>query len=202
MEQRDNYAVQVQAAKTRFLTYDQETIIRRSYLEADEDYLYTVMLCQPYRVCRCTGDLEKLEDGAWVDANSHGEVLTLFDLLCDARDDRCLSGRYQATQNFGMMFHRNLTEDQHDPLAERFDREPGLLHRRCLALGGTPLPHADIAYRVELFDGLPIVIHFWHGDEEFAPRLRFLWDTNSLQYLRYETMYYAVGVLRKRLGAT
>lgn len=202
MERRDNYVLQAQAAKARFLTYDQNAIIRKFQLDFDRDFLYTTLLAQPYRICRRTGDLEKWERGTWTDANSHGEVLTLFDLLCDARDVRCLSGRYQSTQNFGMMFHRNLTEDQHDPLAARFDREPALLHRGCAALNGTPLPHADIAYRLELFDDLPIMIHFWHGDEEFAPRLRFLWDANSLQYLRYETMYFAVSLLRKKLGGT
>ena len=52
---------------------------------------------------------------------------------------------------------------------------------------------------MELFDGLKIGILFWHGDEEFAPRLRWLWDANAGMYIRYETMYFAVGLLRKRL---
>ena len=34
---------------------------------------------------------------------------------------------------------------------------------------------------------------------EFAPRLRFLWDANADRYLRYETMYYAMGLVRERL---
>ena len=49
------------------------------------------------------------------------------------------------------------------------------------------------------FDGLPIVIQLWLGDEEFPPSLRFLWDENALMYLRYETMYYAKGLLLQRL---
>ena len=38
---------------------------------------------------------------------------------------------------------------------------------------------------------------FWEGDEEFAPRLRFLWDENALQYLRFETMHMAASLLIK-----
>ena len=48
-------------------------------------------------------------------------------------------------------------------------------------------------------DMLEMALFFWAGDEEFAPRMRFLWDENSLQYLRYETMHYLLGVLRQRL---
>ena len=38
------------------------------------------------------------------------------------------------------------------------------------------------------------------GDEEFPPGLRFLWDENALMYIRYETMYYAKGLLLQRLA--
>ena len=51
------------------------------------------------------------------------------------------------------------------------------------------------------FEDLRIAVQFWHGDEEFSPRLRFLWDAAADQYLRYETMYYALGLLRTRLQA-
>lgn len=200
MERRDNYAIQAQAARERFLTYDQDTIIRKFRLKFDERHLYTTMLSTPYRVSRATGDLEKLEGDRWVDANTHAEVLALFDLLCDAREDRHLSGRFVATQNFGHLFHRGLVEDTEDPQAARLDRDPERLHRACRDLGGTPLPFADIAYRVELFDGLPIAIHFWHSDEEFPAQLRFQWDANTPQYIRYETMYYVLGLLRRRLA--
>ena len=49
------------------------------------------------------------------------------------------------------------------------------------------------------FDGLRIAVQFWHGDEEFAPRLRYLWDENALRYLRYETTWFATGLLMQRL---
>ena len=57
-----------------------------------------------------------------------------------------------------------------------------------------------MGYAVELFDGLKIGILFWAGDEEFTPRFCYLWDENADQYIRYETMFYAVDLLRQRLG--
>lgn len=123
----------------------------------------------------------------------------MLDLLCDSRENRHISGRWKSMESFGLMFHRNLLEERRNPAADRFDTDPEGLKRACLALGGTLIPGADIGYAVELFDGLPIALQFWHGDEEFCPRLRYLWDENALQYLRYETMYFAVTLLLRRI---
>ena len=194
-----NYQIQAAQAKRQFLTYDQNRLIAKFGLKADEAYLYTEMLHQPYRVDRHTGDLQKLEDGGWVDGNSYEEVMTLLDLLCDSRDDRRISGQWKNMQSFGLMFHQNLLEEQRDPIAERFQETPDILINGCAALRGEPIAGGDIAYGVELFDGLRIGIQFWYGDEEFAPRLRYLWDENAMQYIRYETMFFAVPLLLRRI---
>ncbi len=199
MARINNYTIQAEQAKRRFLTYDQAAIIRKFRLKADSAYLYPVMLGRAYRVSRATGDVEKRVAGQWVDGNSFEEVMTLLDMLCDARADRHLSGRWKNMQSFGLLFHRTLLEDQRDPTAERFDREPEVLRLALKALNSLPFPGADIGGAVELFDGLRIAVQFWHADEEFAPRLRYLWDENALQYIRYETMYYAVSLLKDRL---
>lgn len=101
--------------------------------------------------------------------------------------------------DFGLMFHRNLLEEAKDPWALRFAADPEGLRRACLALNGQLFHHGDVAYAIELFEGLSIVIQLWLGDEEFPPVLRFLWDENALMYLRYETMYYAKGLLLHQL---
>ena len=90
MELRDNYQIQARQAKTVFLSRDQQALIGKLKLQADEDYLYTALFSCPYRIHRQTGDLQRLQAGAWVDANSHSEVMTLLDLVCDSRPDRCL----------------------------------------------------------------------------------------------------------------
>ena len=194
-----NYLLQARSAKQRFLSYDQQKLIQKFCLEWDETFLYTTLLGRKYRICRQTGDMDCLTDGGWADGNSYEEVMTLLDLLCDSRDDRFIAGRWKSMESFGLMFHQNLLQDERDPLAERFDREPEALRKAGLAIGGKPLAGAVIAFVFEVFDGLPIVLQFWHGDEEFAPRIRWLWDENARMYIRYETMYFAVGLLRRRI---
>lgn len=199
MAHPDNYAIQARQAKDRFLTYDQAALIRKLRADSDETYLYLPVLAQTYRIHRRTGDMQRRTGENWADANSHAEVLTLLDLLCDCREDRFLSGRWKAMSAFGLMFHQNLLEGTRDPWADRFEADPEGFRRACCALGGIPFPTGDIAYKIELFDGLPLVIQLWFGDKEYPAGLRFLWDENSLMYIRYETMYYAKALLLHRL---
>ena len=200
MERTDNYAIQAGQAKQRFLTYDQEALIRKLQLKADEHYLYTTLWSISYRLSRTTGDLERLETQQWQDANTYEEVMTLLDLICDSREDRFPSGQWKDMADFGKVFHRNLLEGAKDPWALRFDRNPEGLRRGCLALGGKPFPKGDVAYSLEIFDGLQVLVQLWQGDEEFPPRFRLLWDANAHMYIRYETMYFARGLLLKWLG--
>lgn len=198
MARTDNYLKQAAQAKAYFLTYDQEALIRKLNLAHDEDYLYPVLFSQTYRLSRKTGDLERQGKHGWEDANTHGEVMTLLDLICDSREDRFVSGKWKDMAQFGHAFHQNLLEER-DPLAERCQERPEVFRRWCEALGGKPMPTGDIAYSIEVFDGLPLMIQLWFGDEDFPASLRLLWDENALMYLKYETMYFAREVLLSRL---
>ncbi len=200
MERRNNYLIQAQQAKERFLTYDQEKLIRKFGLDFDEGYLYPMLLYRRYRLNRKTCDLQRQEGGIWCDGNTYEEVMTLLDLLCDSRDDRFLTHRWQNMQTFGLQFHQNLLEEPRDPRAVRFDDQPELLRRAAQVLGAETIPGGDMGYAFELFDGLKIGLLFWHGDDEFAPRIRYLWDENAKRYIRYETMYFAVDLLHRRLA--
>lgn len=199
MTQRNNYQIQAMQAKKLFLTYDQQELIDRCRLRADGAYLYTRLLSEDYRICRKTGHMERLHNGCWIDGNGFHEVMTILDWLCDSRRDRYITGRWINLINHGHYFHRSLQEDAKDSNAELFDKNPDEFDSACRALGGEKLPGADIGYAIELIDGLRIFVQLWRGDEEFPPRLRCLWDENTARYLRYETTWYAVGLLMERL---
>ena len=124
----DNYKIQFQNAQKFFLTYDQEKLIQKFRLKADENFLYMTMYGSPYRLCRRTGNLEKYKEG-WIDANTFGEVMTLLDILCDSREDRHLTGKWMSTQMFGKYFHSGLLEPAFDKLADSFDKQPGSLEK-------------------------------------------------------------------------
>lgn len=197
MARTNNYLIQANQAKELFLKYDQQELIRKLRLEQDESFLYARLFGMPYRIHRETADISRFAGDAWVNGNSFEEVMTLLDLVCDSREDRFLAGKWKNMQSFGLQFHQNLLEDGRNAMADAVQRNPEGFRRACAELGGTALQNADIAFSFEVFDGLPIAVFFWEGDEEFLPRIRYYWDENAKMYIRYETMYFAVNLLER-----
>lgn len=198
MVRKNNYLIQATQASQRFLTYDQQALATKLGLSMDEHWLYATMLGSPYRIRRNTGEIFRRDGEDWNPAG-YRETMTLLDLICDSSPSRFLTGRWKPLRDFGHQFHRELLEGQ-DPWAQRFQDSPDDFRRACRAMQGRPMPQGDIAYAIELFDGLEILVQLWFGDEEFSPSLRFLWDENALQYLKYETMYFAKDLLLDKLA--
>lgn len=194
MARVNNYLIQAAQAKERFLIYDQQKLIAKFQLEWDADYIYANLLWRQYRIQRTTGNMEYQDGEAWADGNSYDEVMTLLDLLCDSRDDRFPTGKLASMASFGRLFYRSSYDEKPDPSAQWIQENLAAFQEVC-ARFGTPISGGDFGYAFNLFDGLKLGFHFWEGDDEFAPRLRFLWDENALQYLRFETMHMAVSLL-------
>lgn len=198
MERRDNYAITAARVRQLFAEYDQQALERKVGAKLDGEYFYVDFLSERYRIHRLTGDISRFHGDAWVEANSFGEVLTLMDLICDSREDRHPTGNWRNMRDFGHGFHQQLLE-QRDPWAERFQEQPEMFAKACEALGGEKYPLGDVAYALPVFGDLRVLIQLWFGDEEFPAQLRYLWDENALQYLKYETMFYAVPLVLKRI---
>lgn len=199
MEKWDNYAIQAGYARQLFLNYDQEALIRKLNLPNDADYLYTKLFGEPYRIHRRTADISRKVGAEWVDANSFGESLTLLDLVCCCREERFLGPNWKNMTAFGLQFHQNLNEGR-NPEAEYYEQHLESYRSACGAMGGKPFPQGDASYAFEVFDGLEVAVQLWLGDDEFPAQLRYLWNENANMYLKYETMYYALGLLRQRIA--
>ena len=193
----DNYQRQAVQARDAFLKYDHAALAQKLRLTLDGPWLETALFGQPYRIHTATGAMEKQEADRWVDASGFNETMTLLDLVCDSRQDRHISGKYKNMADFGLMFHRQLLEQ--DPWAQAFQDRLPQFHRACQALGAETFPQGDASYRFLIFEDLPVVVQLWLGDDEFPPNLRFLWDENALMYLKYETMYFAKGLLLRKI---
>lgn len=191
---RDNYAIQAEEARLRFLTYDQSAMP----VAMDGDFLFLRFCGSDYRICRADGHLFRRVGESWLPADSHGEVLTVYDYLCDAKPGRAPAREPVSMAHLGGHVHTNLAAAS-GSLERAIDRDPDAFRRACEALGGTPAPGGDICYDLDLFPDLPVQLRFWHADEDFPPSLDLLWDRNTLQFLRYETTWFAAGVLRGRL---
>lgn len=198
-----NYELTKRKMQTEFLRYDQEEMIQKFSLAADERYLYLALLRRPHRIDRHSGLVEWSDDcfrtAHEADFNS---AMTLYDLLCCSKPDCRLSGRFCTVNALhGTAYTAGLGEDLFVREAAFFDRHLTQLRAACAALGGTQEPNGDLACRLLLFPFFPVILRFWQGDEEFPASLKLLWDENTLQFLHYETTYYAANHLFSRLRA-
>lgn len=200
---KDNYEQMRDQMRPRFLTFDQREMIQKFDLDHDTQYLYIRFCGRLYRVGRTSGIVEWSEDGfSTCTEGDFNESMTLYDILCYSKGDCCLSGEYAPSSSLPGLVYTGMKAGSSmgsRETEEYFCSHVALLRRACAALDGIPEGKGDVAYRIPLFDFLPVRFSFWEADEDFPAEIRILWDTNVLRYMHFETLFYAAGHLLRRL---
>ena len=194
----NNYEKTLLRAETEFLRFDQEEIIKASGLRADEDFIYVTFFYAPYRVDRRTGRVEAIAADGSVRHAEFSEGMSIFDAICEPTPFRSLSGDYVDIGYFAKMGSGgvNLSQQRY---AAFFLEEQERYKEVCDALGARPYGRCDIGYEFDVFPFLSMVIQLWEGEEGIPPAIRFLWDRNARDFLRFETMMYANGHILRSL---
>ena len=179
----DNYARAAEQARGLFLRYDQEKIIEKWGLQADADYLYIRFLDLDYRICRRTAAVEKREGtGPYTDGSSFNEVMTLFDVLCYAKEGASLSGHWVSLAALGNNIHGGqTTSGMFSQALERIARREEGLATVLEHMGGVRMPKGEPGYVIPVFPFLPVYVQYWRGDEEFPPSAQLLYTGNFAQ---------------------
>ena len=201
---RDNYLHMRNEMRSRFLTYDQSEMIRKFSLKSDGEFLYLTFLSRPYRVGRHTGIVEWSEDNFLTCIEGdYSESMTIYDVLCYSKPDCCLSGTFTQSNSLPGTAYTRLNTGSgsfYDRQCRFFDDKLPALREACAALGGIPEGKGDVAYRIPLFDFLPLRFAFWQSDEDFPAEIKIFWDSNTLNYMHFETLWFAVGHMLKRIA--
>ena len=240
-EKRDNYKIMFERTRALFLKYDQEKMIERFQLDADERYMYLTFVARPYRIERATGAMEYWKDerasaecvatestadknpraervatesaadenpraervaiesaaGVWLPAG-HGDGMTIYDILCDSKPDARVSGRFQNAWN-----QRNVSSAPNGSLfqssADFFSGKCALLSAACERLGGERVSTGDVGFDIPVFNEIKMRMLFWDADDEFPASMNLQWDEHILDFMRYETTFYAAGFILNRL---
>lgn len=200
MERRSNYDLTRDRVEGEFLKYDQEAMIKKFHLPYDGEYLYLRFLACGYQIDRETGRVERLDEGAPVHAGFN-ETLTIFDVLCGSKPDCRLSGEYVRVNDLdGITKTAYLGGNLFDGSAKAFTHRTEGLKAACEQLGGKAGAVGDVSYEIPMFDFFPVVLQFWDADDEFDAVLKIMWDRRTLDYMRYETTWYAAGRLLERIS--
>ena len=188
-----NYTKQAESAREYFLKWDQAEMIRRFNLEHDGEFLYIDFFGEPYSILRSTGEVLFRNSGRRASFHS---VMSIYDILCYSKPGARLSGEWQTLNNLSA--HSNFGASGRSPhleTAKRYSGKASGLTQACAALGGHEATKADAGFYFDAFSFLPVIFQFWAGDEEFDPKINFLFDSNTLDFIHFETAWYVAGRL-------
>lgn len=196
---RSNYDKARDATAAVFLRYDQAAMIRKFGLSHDADALYITFIARDYRVDRRTGAVTWASEDAHT--ASYNEAMSIYDVLCDSQPLCHLSHEWVNVASLCSIQGGTLSKDGDffKNSCARFSGDAAALDRACRALGGIPQPKGDVAYQLPLFPFLPLILRFWEADEDFPASMQVLADKNTLDFLHYETLMFALSYLMTRL---
>lgn len=198
-ERKSNYDISRDRAEKEFPKYRHEDIAAKFHLRCDKNFLYIRFVAQDYRIDRKTGRMERLSEAGAVHAGFN-ETMTILDVLCESKPDCRLSGEFVRVNDLdGVTKTAYLGGGLFDGSAKAFTHRTEALKAACERLGGAAGTVGDVSYQIPLFDFLPVTLQFWDADEEFDAVLKIMWDRRTLDFMRYETTWYAAGHLLERV---
>lgn len=203
-KKRSNYDLQVDTARKIFMEYDQELLIRKFQLQADEQWIFLQYLNTPCRISRRDGRVEeKLHGCGFSECRSYDTVMTIYDLLCYSRGG-VMPVLFQKWHTINSLSVGRSPEAGGftKTYAQVFQKHKKELKAACESLGGVvqaPMARADLTCLIPVTSFFPVMLQFWEGDDEFEPQLVLLWDENYSSFLHFETTFYLQGDLLERL---
>lgn len=200
MEKRSNYDATRDKMEREFVRYDQEAMIRKFRLRHTPEHIFINLVGETYRVDRLTGRVELCSSGAACTHAGFNESMTIFDVLCCSKPGCQLDGSYLTVTSLpGISNISAPGSGTYAGTARLFAGDCDGLRRACQRLDGTPQDIGDVSYLIPLFDFMPVMLQFWDADDEFDAVLKIMWDRNTLDFMHFETTFYAAAHLLKRL---
>ena len=188
--------------QAEFLKYDLTQIADRFGLALDDKYLSLRFMGSGCRIDRENGAVECFHKGGFRPAE-YNEAMTVYDILCYSKADAVPSGQYVSMQSLSGVLSSGSNAGAQRFYAEekrRYDHKEKALIRALEQMGGNMTEGGDVSAVIEVFNGLNVLFRFWNSDEDFDPEIQFMWDENVLQFMHYETVWFANSALIARIN--
>ena len=182
---QSNYDQVIENWRLKFLEMDQEELIRKFQLEADEEFLYIIYFSKKFRIDRKNGFIT--EDGK---SPGYDTVMNIYNTFYYSAAHPVASGNLVAFRQvkrvypFEAAYRRTIIFR----LQELFAGKTEELRKACEALGGTLLPQGDVGYVLPVFPFLNIAVLFWDKDEEFEAQANMLFDSEITEFMHEENV--------------
>lgn len=86
-------------------------------------------------------------------------------------------------------------------ISNRYGNDIEAFKVRCNQLSGTSLKMADAAFEFSITDRLPVAVLYWHGDDDFPPEAKILYDKTIAADLPPDIVFSLAVEICRRIGA-
>ena len=182
---QSNYDQVIENWRLKFLEMDQEELIRKFQLEADEEFLYIIYFSKRFRIDRKNGFIT--EDGK---SPGFDTVMNIYNTFYYSAAHPVASGNLVAFRQvkrvypFEAAYRRTIISRLQELSAGKTEE----LRKACEVLGGTLLPQGDVGYVLPVFPFLNIAVLFWDKDEEFEAQANMLFDSEITEFMHEENV--------------
>ncbi len=182
---QSNYDQVIENWRLKFLEMDQEELIRKFQLVADEEFLYIIYFSKRFRIDRKNGFITENGKSPGFDT-----VMNIYNTFYYSAAHPVASGNLVAFRQvkrvypFEAAYRRTIIFR----LQELFAGKTEELRKACEALGGTLLPQGDVGYVLPVFPFLNIAVLFWDKDEEFEAQANMLFDSEITEFMHEENV--------------
>lgn len=182
-----NYDDVIETWRQKFLhEMDQERIIKKFGLCADDSYIYITYFNHEYRIHRKNGEIKRKDEPEQeIGFNTQMVIYNTFYYSVEAP---MASGELVPFRQVKRVypFEKAYRETVLHTLQTVFSGHVEELKRAGEALGGIRLAQGDAGYVLPAFPFLNIAVLFWDGDEEFEAQANMLFDSEITQFMHEE----------------
>lgn len=186
-----NYENVIEMWRQKFLEMDQEELVRRFQLEADDEFLYIVYFSHKMQIDRKTGQISMCEDPQ---RNlTFNTKIMIYNLFHYSIEDPVASGKLvpfrevKRAYPFEAAYKRTILSE----LARTFSGHVPELVMAGEKLNGTKMKQADAGFILPIFPFVSLAVLFWDGDEEFEAQANMLFDSNITDFMHEENVVLA-----------
>ncbi|MDO4621732.1 MAG: DUF3786 domain-containing protein [Eubacteriales bacterium] len=196
-----NADTMTETSRQLFLTLDQEQLIQKFSLDADEENIYISFLGQTYAVNRVLGNV--VIPGSFqplpVDV-----VMAIYNVLthsAEVQELPVLSGTWYTLNQLGGLLAAGHTAKLQTPeVLKPFEGKVDELRKVCEDMGGIPAKGGDVSYQLPVFPFLPMWFQYWDADDEFPASVQFLWDKDAEKLLHFEILHHTTAYIESLLA--
>ena len=183
-----NYDKVLETWRHNFLAMDQNALIRRFCLEADENALYITYFSRKIRIDRKNGYISYVDFPEEVPG--FNTSITIYNMFHYAVENPRASGKLVAFREVKRVYpfeaaYRQTILKEMENLFEGHTEE---MRRGCERLNGRKMPQGDVGYILPVFPFLEIAVLFWDGDEEFPAQANMLFDSDITDFMHEENV--------------